>query len=169
MCPYFISGHCSLGYRSIGEKIGPKIRSSTSLFLVKLLKKILHTWWMTNKFSWLYQPNFLRIVGEGFPFPRWKKIDWYITLYHILFTVKEFQYTFFTFPSKQHKKSMNKFRFQRSQLKLAVLKNFRIFRGRHLCWSFILIMLQVGRCFPLKYVKNFKKAFFTEHLQCVLL
>ena len=38
---------------------------------------------------------------ERFLFPRWNKLRQYFTLYHIPFTVKKFQYTLFTFPSKQ--------------------------------------------------------------------
>ena len=38
-------------------------------------------------------------------FPRWKMLDSLFTVkfsrYHIRFTIKEFQYTFFTFPSKE--------------------------------------------------------------------
>ena len=51
---------------------------------------------MTNKFSLFYQPDLVGIRGD-FCFQDGKSC---ITLCHISFTVKEFQYTFFTFPSK---------------------------------------------------------------------
>ena len=38
--------------------------SSTSLFLLKILKKFLYTWRMTNKFSWFYQTNLVGIRGD---------------------------------------------------------------------------------------------------------
>ena len=37
----------------------------------------------------------------GFLLLKWKKLGKYFKLYHIPFTVKEFQCTFFTFPSKE--------------------------------------------------------------------
>ena len=63
--------------------------------------------------------TFSRDKGR-FLFPRWKKMHQYCTLYHIPFTVKNFQYIFFTFLSKQCLTSVvkghEKFRFLRSLL-----------------------------------------------------
>ena len=62
MCPYLISGQCSLFVpenRSIEEKIGPK--SISSHFLVKILKTFIYTWRMTSKFSLFYQSNLVGI------------------------------------------------------------------------------------------------------------
>ena len=44
--------------------------------------------------------KFSRDKGR-FVFPRWKKLHQYFTLCDIRFAIKEFQYTFFTFPRKQ--------------------------------------------------------------------
>ena len=42
---------------------------------------------------------------------------------------------------------------------IGVLKNFAIFRGKHLCWSVFLIKLQACN-FPVNIAKNFKNSFF---------
>ena len=42
--------------------------------------------------------------------------------------------------------------------KIGVLKNFAIFRGRHLCWSLFLIKLQACN-FPVNTAKSFKNSF----------
>ena len=49
--------------------------------------------------------KFSRDEGR-FLFPRWKKLHQYFTLCHIPFTVKEFQYIFFTFPLKNRMTSL---------------------------------------------------------------
>ena len=65
--------------------------------------------------------KFSRNKGR-FLFPRWKKMRQYFTLYHIPFTVKKFQYTFFTFLSKHCMtsvvKGLEKFHFLRSLLQI---------------------------------------------------
>ena len=60
--------------------------------------------------------------------------------------------------------------------KISVLKNFAIFTGKHLCWSYFLIELQrpaillkrdsntVSFC---EYCEIFKDAYFEEHMQTV--
>ena len=68
----------------------------------------------------------------------------------------------------------------RCSTKNAVLKNFAIFTGKHLCWSLFLTRLQAcnfiikrplqHRCFPVniaKFLGNFEKhhTYFEKHLQ----
>ena len=43
----------------------PENHSDASLFLIKILKKFLYTWRMTNKLNWFYQPNVVKIGGAG--------------------------------------------------------------------------------------------------------
>ena len=43
--------------------------------------------------------------------------------------------------------------------KIGVIKNFVIFRGKHLCWSLFLIKLQVCN-FPVNIAEFFKNSFF---------
>ena len=61
-------------------------------------------------------------------------------------------------------------------IKKAVLKNFAIFRGKHLLRSFFLIKLQVWspvivlretpiQVFPCEYCKIFRNTYFEEHLR----
>ena len=68
------------------------------------------------------------------------------------------------------------FRSSRSQMffKMGVLKNFAIFTGKHLCWYFFLIKLQVSTTllkrgsnisdFPVDLAKSLRTALFAEHL-----
>ena len=64
--------------------------------------------------------------------------------------------------------------------KISVLKSFANFTGKHLCWSLFLIKLQAldphvterwlqHRCFPVKFAKFLRTAFFQKHLQWLLL
>ena len=122
-----------------------------------------------KKFSWFYQSNLVEIGRGGgrFLFPRWKKLGWYFTLRHIPFTVKEFQYTSFTFLSNQCKTSLIKkawinFIFLGLCFKLGIYKNFWKFRWKHLWWSLFLIMLQAGRCFPVKFLKSLRMPLFPQ-------
>ena len=48
-------------------------------------------------------------------------------------------------------------------LKKAVLKNFTIFTGKHLCWSLFLIKLPAFR-FSCEYCEIFKKTYLEKHL-----
>ena len=59
-------------------------------------------------------------------------------------------------------------------LKKALLKNFTILTGKHLCWSFFLIKLQALRLhekeiptqvFSCEYCEIFKDTYFEEHLR----
>ena len=70
---------------------------------------------------------------------------------------------------------------QRCSIIKAVLKNFAIITGKHLCWSFFLIKLLAfrpatllkkrlqHRCFPVDIVKFLRTAFSLEHLRWLLL
>ena len=58
--------------------------------------------------------------------------------------------------------------------KKPVLKNFAIFKGKHLCWSLFLIKLQglqlylkdtPTQVFSCEYCEIFKKTYFEEYLQ----
>ena len=71
-------------------------------------------------------------------------------------------------------------RSSRSQMfsKIGVLKIFANFTGNHLCWSLLLIKLQVFSlikkrlhciCFPVKFAKLLRTHFFTEHILRLLL
>ena len=51
---------------------------------------------------------------------------------------------------------------------IGVLKNFGIFRGKHLCWSVFLIKLQACN-FPVNITKFLRTAFFIKHLWWLLL
>ena len=46
--------------------------------------------------------------------------------------------------------------------KIGLLKNFAIFREKHLCWSLFLIKLQTFRIFPVNITKFLTVAFFIE-------
>ena len=46
--------------------------------------------------------------------------------------------------------------------KIGLLKNFAIFREKHLCWSLFLIKLQTFRTFPVNITKFLTVAFFIE-------
>ena len=46
---------------------------------------------------------------------------------------------------------------------IGVLKNFAIFRGKHLCWILLLIKLQAGN-FPVNIAKFLRTPFFIKHL-----
>ena len=59
--------------------------------------------------------------------------------------------------------------------KIPVLKNFAIFPGKHLCWSFFLIKFRPRglqfyykedstQLFSCEYCENFKNTYFEEHL-----
>ena len=52
--------------------------------------------------------------------------------------------------------------------KMGVLKNFAIFRGKHLRWSLFLIKLQVYN-FPVNIPKFLRKAFLMKHLRWLIL
>ena len=54
---------------------------------------------MTCKFCSFYQSNPVGIRGNTVF--KMEKLDYYFTLYCIPFIAKKFQYTFFTFPSKE--------------------------------------------------------------------
>ena len=66
-------------------------------------------------------------------------------------------------------------------LQKGVLKNFTNFKGKHLCWSFILMKLKAWRLatllkgysstgvFLVKFAKFLRTPFFTEHLRWLLL
>ena len=52
--------------------------------------------------------------------------------------------------------------------KKTVLRNFTIFKGKHLCWSLFLIKLQAWRpieTFSYEYYEMFKNTVFAEYLQ----
>ena len=69
-------------------------------FVSKNIEKVSVYWEDDQQIQLILPAKFSRDKGR-FLFPRWKKLHQYFTLCHIPFTVKEFQYTFFTFPSKQ--------------------------------------------------------------------
>ena len=48
--------------------------------------------------------------------------------------------------------------------KIGVLKNFAIFREKHLCWCMLLIKLQAFRRFPVNIAKFLRAAFFRATL-----
>ena len=54
--------------------------------------------------------------------------------------------------------------------KKAVLKNFAMFTGKHLCWNLFLSKVASLKkrlqhsCFPVNISKNFKNTYFEEHL-----
>ena len=50
---------------------------------------------------------------------------------------------------------------QQMFLKIGVLKNFAIFRGKHLCWSLFLLKLHACN-FPVNITKFFKNSFFCK-------
>ena len=63
-------------------------------------------------------------------------------------------------------------------LKIGVLRNFKIFAEKHLCWSPFLIKILAcnfiektlqHRCFPKNIAKFVRTAFFIEHLRWLLL
>ena len=68
--------------------------------LSKNIEKVSIYWEDDQQIQLILPTKFSRDNGR-FLFPRWKKLRQYFTLYHAPFTVKKFQYTFFTFPSKQ--------------------------------------------------------------------
>ena len=68
-------------------------------FLSKTIEKISIFLENDQQIQLILPAKFSRDKGR-FLFPRWKELRQYFTLCHIPFTVKEFQYTFFTFPSK---------------------------------------------------------------------
>ena len=90
-------------------------------FLSKNIEKISIYWEDDQQIQLVLLAKF-STDKEKFLFLRWKKLRQYFTSYHIPFTVKKFQYTFFIFPSKQlclHSlKGMNKFYFLRSLLQI---------------------------------------------------
>ena len=92
-------------------------------FLSKIIEKNFYIWEDDYQIQLILPAKFSR-DNRRFLFPRWKKLRQYFTLCHTLFTVKKFQYTFFTFSSKQcmlHSlKDINKF--QGLCFKLGVLK-----------------------------------------------
>ena len=69
-------------------------------FLSKNIKKISLYLKDDQQIQLILPAKFSRDNGR-FLFRRWKKLDQYLTLCHTSFTVKDFKYTFFTFPSKQ--------------------------------------------------------------------
>ena len=87
-------------YRSKESEHGREIDLGTSFFLVQILKKLLYTWRMT-RIQLILPAKSTNDGSWGTQFPRWKKLDECFTLYHISFTIKQFQYSFFTFPSTE--------------------------------------------------------------------
>ena len=76
-------------------------------FLSKNIEKISIYLEDDQQIQLILPAKFSRDKGR-FLFPRWKKLHQYFTLCHIPFTIKEFQYTFFTFPSKERMASLIK-------------------------------------------------------------
>ena len=68
-------------------------------FLSKNIEKISIYLEDDQQIQLILPAKFSRDKGR-FLFPRWKKLHQYFTLCHNSFTVKEFHYTFFTFPSR---------------------------------------------------------------------
>ena len=69
---------------------------------------------------------------------------------------------------------------RRCSIEKAVLKNFTIFTGKHLCWSIILIKLQAQRpatllnktptrVFPCGYYEVFKNTYLEENMRIAAL
>ena len=56
---------------------------------------------------------------------------------------------------------------QRCSMKKAVLKNFAIFTGKHLCWSLFLIKLLAFKVFSNECCENFKNKFFEKDVWTV--
>ena len=100
---YLVFGQCSLFLPGKVEKYRKRtyaLNRFRYFFLPSTnIKKILYTWRTTCKYRWFYQPNLAGIWGNTAS--KMEKLDKYFTLYHIPFIVKEFQYTFFTFPNKE--------------------------------------------------------------------
>ena len=57
---------------------------------------------------------------------------------------------------------------QQMFFKIGVLKNFALFTGKHLCWNFFLIKLQVCN-FLVNIAKFLRTAFFIKRLRWLLL
>ena len=59
-------------------------------------------------------------------------------------------------------------KYKQNTIQKAVLKNFHIFTGKHLGWSFFLIKLQLQtptKVFSYEYFEILKNTYFEEHLR----
>ena len=102
-----------------------------------------------------------------------------IILRKIQVTMKTFTPPFFNHFSLSLKKKRVVMRATRKKLQKQsfadilqnrTLKNLANFTGKHLCWSLFLIKLRLQhKCFPVKFAKFLRTAFFTEHLRWLLL
>ena len=132
-------------------------------FLSKIIEKM-YIHWEDDQQIQLILPAKFSMDKRRFLFPRQRKMRQYCTLYHIPFNIKKFQYTFFIFLSKQCMtsavKGHEKSHFLRSLLQIRCSQICLIFTRNHLCWSLFLFNLQARRCFPVKFVQNFKNTFF---------